>query len=284
MTMTTDTRSVIGSAGPSRLSHWFPIARRVLPEWRYPKTEIVSCDAELVQLLDGQEPPGFQGLIADLELAALRVGGYPCFLRHDLCSAKHDWRDTCFVAEAGQLPSHVAASVEYWHSVNWFANDIYAWAVREYVPVSPVALTAFRGMPVGPERRYCVRNGEVIDHFPYWPLDALWRPTPESWSLLEGEEPPPPQFPPEELLQKLGSISAESPEEVAELSEVASVVGAALGGEWSIDFMHTARGWLLIDCAVLSESWIATDRDRAQWAEAIAASGRHAAQSARSAS
>ena len=91
------------TGAPSGLSHWFPIAQRVLPEWRYPKTKIVSCDIELVQLLDGQEPPGFQGLIADLELAALRVGGYPCFLRPDLCSAKHDWRDTCFVAEAGRL-------------------------------------------------------------------------------------------------------------------------------------------------------------------------------------
>jgi hypothetical protein len=36
--------------------------------------------------------------------------------------------------------------------------------------------------------------------------------------------------------------------------------------------MHTVRGWLLIDCAVLSESWISNGEDREIWAQARQAS------------
>jgi hypothetical protein len=223
--------------------------------------------------MDGQEPLCFKHLIVNLEAATLQVGGYPCFLRHDLCSGKHGWVNTCYVPSANRIAGYLCASVEYWHMANWFASggdDI--WVVREFIPVSPVVMTAFTTMPIGPERRYCVKDGEVIDHFPYWPINALWRPNPESWQMLEGEEDPGPQEPPEHLLRILGGISLETEPEIEELSAMACAVGAALGGEWSIDVMHTVRCWLLIDCAVLSESWIPSGEDREIWAQAREAS------------
>lgn len=266
---------------PSRLSHWFPIVAEALPESRYPKTWIVPAPCDLTCVLDGKEPPCFDTLRFSLDFAARDLGGYPVFLRHDLCSAKHDWAKTCYVPDAESLASHLVASIEYWHMANWFANggdDV--WIVREYVPVWPAVMTAFEGMPIGPERRYIVRDGRVTDHFPYWPLTALWNRIPDAYFVLDDAPLKPArlaspapvrseQFP-HAVARNVGPISYESPEEIAELTELAEIVGAALGGAWSIDFMHTARGWLLIDCALAAESWIASDEDRASWAEAIA--------------
>lgn len=239
----------------NRMTYWWPRIVAVIQEKHLPNTEIVRFPGgrELSRLLDGEMPKGFDAFISDLDAAAELVGGYPIFLRHDLSSAKHGWLRTCYVEDAASLSGHVVALMDHWYGVNFFADGgEEAWAVREYVPVFPHVMTAFEEMPIGPERRYVVRDGEVLDHFPYWPLDAF-----KHEPMDEGE-----------LLRNLGEISLEYPEEIAELSALASAAGKALGGEWTIDFMHTWGGWLLIDCAQLKDSWLPSAADRAMWYKA----------------
>ena len=95
-------------------------------------------------------------------------------------------------------------------------------------------------MPITRERRYFVEDGIVIGHHPYWPSAAFadCSDLPSDWEA------------------KLAALNQEDPAEVAELSALSAKVGVVLPGAWSVDWLHTARGWYLTDMAHAETSFV----------------------------
>lgn len=223
---------------PSSLLVWFPAVQGCgIP---HPKTEIVELGAEMLWgILDGK-PLDLPQKTA-LYDAAQRIG-YPLFLRTDLTSGKHQWRDTCYVEGREDLLPHIGALAmdEAGHMMMGLPSRVVV--LRRYIPLE-ATFTAFEGMPVARERRYFVSGGKVVCHHPYWPESAIE----EGWS----QEPLP-----QDWRDLLAALNEESQDEVARLTVYAEGVGAALGGAWSVDFARSKAGqWLLIDMAIAAESW-----------------------------
>lgn len=238
----------------NRLSYWYPILREVIPEDRMPHTVIVRYEGggSPISLCDGETPDGWWAFLHKLEREAGKIG-YPVFLRHDLFSGKHGWIQTCYVSNGNQLSSHVAQIIEDWHMVNMRADPDGddTWVLREFIPIKQPVLMAFAGMPIGRERRCVVRDGEVEEVFPYWPVRAF------EWNA------------PKRITEAIGLISSITREELAIIEPLAESVGKALGGDWTVDFMESERGWMLIDCAQLKDSWTPSLEDREDWKKAI---------------
>lgn len=241
----------------NRLSHWFPILHGVMDSKYLPKTFIINYpgDDEVSALLDGERPKEWGALLGQVKRAAKLIG-YPVFLRHDLFSGKHGWERTCYVQGPNHIEQHIANITEEWHMANWFASggdDV--WIVREYLPIRNPVMHAFVNMPIGRERRCLVRDGKLEDIYPYWPVGAL------KYSINGDGD-----------IAKVGKISRITEDEVSILTPLAERAGRALGGYWSVDFMETERGWVLIDCALAEQSWQPSLEDRGDWEQAIALS------------
>jgi len=216
------------------LAEWYPLL--VAAGIPTPKTEIVRTDADLTPILDGQTTAGFRALVAAVADAGSRIG-YPFFLRTGFGSGKHDWNRTCLVNKPEDVHSHIANLVEWSHLVDLFGLPTKTWAVRELLPTQPV-FTAFRGMPITKERRYFVRDGQVLGYHPYFPPETIDNPSRPDWeSLLE-------------------QLNKQTPEEVAELTDLSERVSRAVSGAWSVDWLHVPdRGWVCIDMAWAEESY-----------------------------
>jgi hypothetical protein len=220
------------------LSYWFPkLQASGVP---VPQTSIVSALGDLSGLLDGEMPSGYESFMEALR-AATDASGYPCFLRTGHTSDKHDWRETCFVQRADDLPTHVTRLVEFSSMAGLFGLPSNVWAVRKFVPLYH-RFTAFNGMPVTRERRYFFREGEVICHHSYWPIDAVaqGRPSVTNW---------------EPLLKKM---NFEPSGEVAFLTaRTRAVAKHFLGdGAWSLDWAMLNDGsWIAIDMALIGHSY-----------------------------
>ena len=200
---------------------------------------------------DGEPPPDDSAWFPLLEAAAEELG-YPCFLRTDLRSGKHGFDRTCFVPTAAELRRHIFPLLE--ETEDFMGSDCKALVVRKYIEPA-AAFTAFRGnLPIGRERRYFVRDGQVECHHPYWPLEAI-----EDTPFINGKfvrlaEAEGAEF---DWRPLLADLSAEPPEEIELLTGYAETIGQAVGvGYWSVDFMQGADGrWWFIDMAEGEASW-----------------------------
>lgn len=160
------------------MNHWLPRIEHL--DVPMPKTEIPVTKGirDWWGLLDGNDPltEAEKQAIRD---AAVKVGGYPVFMRSDLCSGKHSFERTCFVRNEDALIRQIWALVDDNCCKDLAMESI---VIREYIP--PAALfKAFRGLPIAPERRYFVRDGEVICSHPYWPEDAIRNANHCDWSI-----------------------------------------------------------------------------------------------------
>ena len=218
------------------LSNWFPVIEAAgLP---VPKTRIIKTDIDLVELCDGRIPSGFTAFLNELIDAALDVG-VPAFLRTGQTSGKHAWKHTCYLDDLENLEDRVFHLVKYSHIVDLLGLDTSVWAVREMLPVVP-AFYAFTGlMPITKERRYFVEGERVLCRHAYWPQEAFedQYTSVEHWKMI------------------LDAINTEEPAEVELLSERTRKAGRAIEGAWSVDWLWTKRGWVLIDCAPAEHSW-----------------------------
>jgi hypothetical protein len=173
---------------------------------------------------------------------AARVVGYPCFLRTDLTSGKHDWKNSCFVPDEASIPSH-AAKV-------WQANERWqmlgiepqAFVVREFLKLKTL-FTAFEGsMPINKERRYFVEEGAVLCSHPYWE-EKTFNNHPSR--MADGAD----------WKEFLGILSERGPDEKI-LDDYATIVAQKLGGAWSIDFAQDVMGkWWMLDMALAFNSY-----------------------------
>ena len=216
---------------PNSMTYWWPLVLPLRQQVPMPETRIIDIGWKaLLAVLDGEPTPWLPDVVA-----AAREIGCPVFMRTDLCSAKHGFEGTCYIGTPADIGRNIFSLVE--ETVcNWL--DPCAIAIREYLP--PVySFTAFRGLPVGRERRHFVEDGRVLCRHPYWPEEAIepGRPDNPAWrDLLRG-------------------ASEETVEESGLLTQYACALSGALPGAWSVDFMCTERGWFFIDCALAKDSW-----------------------------
>lgn len=224
------------------LSYWYPKLK--LAGLPVPDTRIVPAPHDLDNLLDGNLPVGWGGFVKDLKDKALVVGGgWPVFLRTGYGSGKHLWRQTCYVENVDLIDKHVQALVEWSHSVDIMGLPTGVWAVRQMIPTEPL-FHAFWGMPITREFRVFATTSDVgwryVDHFqPYWPPDAIQRPTRDDWR---------------ERLEKASLLSTRERGKLASLA--ASAVEAVGGGAWSVDFLQDVHGeWWLTDMADGAQSF-----------------------------
>jgi len=215
--------------------YWYPLTMGLdIPQ---PKTNIVlQKDVKgwfkiLDNGLDDEDK-------AVLEQSATQIG-YPLFIRTDYSSAKHDFKDTCFVAGKSTLYQNLHNLFESNYCHNLYPEAI---ILREYLTLD-WSFKAFACMPVAPERRYFISDGEVVCHHPYWVEDSI-------------------QFycknyvPPYDWKDKLRNMNTESISEIALLKGYAEKIASVLEGEFSVDF---AKGrneqWYFIDAASAIQSW-----------------------------
>lgn len=215
------------------LAFWFPLIERAgLP---VPETRIVTTDCELVSLLDGQMPVGYEAFLSDLGNAARNIG-YPCFLRTGHGSGKHDWADTCYLTDPNRLGWHVTALVEWSHSVDLWGLPTATWALRRLIPTTALFVCrAWGDFPVTREFRVFIRDDEIEAVYPYWPAAAI-----------EGADPDR-----DDWRDRLALSSQQNGEDAAALGFLAGQACAAVGGGyWSIDFLYDRDGaWWLTDMA-----------------------------------
>jgi len=223
----------------TRLSYWFPKLQAAgLP---VPRTIIVEAhDAELreiYKLFDGKTPgDAVNPFIERIKSAADEIG-YPCFLRTDHMSAKHEWADTCHLESPDVILSHVFSIIYFWECVNFAAPKCDVWAVREFLPTRPVGVCRdYKNMPVCREFRFFVDGPEVKCWHPYWPLSALEQGKAEYHADFNYEE------------------FCTTPD-IEYLYKLASAAGKAVDGGWSVDILETRRGWYITDMAEAYKSF-----------------------------
>jgi hypothetical protein len=185
-------------------------------------------------LFDGKDIPdlGDDSFFQELRNAATGIG-FPCFLRTGMTSGKHEWKNTCYVESASDVPQHVFNIVEFSECADIFGMDWSVWAVRELLPTIPHGVCPRYGnMPVCREFRFFVEDGQIHCFHPYWPLEAL---KDGGWS---------------------GDYEAMCavPDEV-ELRRLAERVSWVVPGAWSVDILETERGWYVTDMAEAYKSF-----------------------------
>jgi hypothetical protein len=168
------------------MAYWFPILQStgVL----VPRTEIIKTDVELIALMDGKKPDGFDEFVRCLRAAADEFG-YPAFLRTGQTSGKHFWNRTCFLESADNINQCIYELVEFSEIADFIGLPYGTWAVREFLNLES-SFTAFPGrMPVNMERRYFIEDGHVLCHHPYWPAYSIedQRPSAPNWRDLLGK-------------------------------------------------------------------------------------------------
>jgi hypothetical protein len=215
------------------IAEWLPLLEAAgLP---VPRTVIVRASGDLLPLLDGHLPEGWDDLVGELRAAGEGLG-WPCFLRTGHGSGKHDWSRTCFVSTPEALPSHVAALVEWSVIADLAGLPTDAWALREMIDTRPICrCSRYGGMPVVREFRIFVRDGSVEHVQPYWPPEAVAQGAPDSEGWKEA----------------LADMSRLEPATRSLLSSLALRANEAVGGgHWSVDFLQDRSGdWHLTDMA-----------------------------------
>jgi len=239
------------------ISYWLPLLQTA--GVKTPKTILVYTDIDFTGYMDGRasaEQTARLGLFCDeLQRAALKLGGFPVFLRTGHTSDKHSWYKTCLLFRIEDIASHVLALAEFSYLADMMGLPTDVWAMRELLPTEPI-FTLRHGMPVNKERRYFVRDGKVICHHPYWPQDAVQEHFVVKKSLKLNLNAPIKRAPPcHDWKKKLAAANAETDAEIAELMTLSTRVSRVVPGAWSVDWLWTKNGWYCIDMALAAESF-----------------------------
>lgn len=222
------------------LSHWFPVIEaNGIP---VPKTVTIDVGDkwhEMGLVLDGQESEVFNRLVKTIEEVADHWE-YPLFLRTGHTSGKHRWLNTCFLQGREAVARNAWNLIEQSEMAGILGLPYRIWAVREMLPVDPLFVCrAYHRMPVLREFRAFVEGHKVLYVIPYWPEDAIekGRPDVTGWrGILQG-------------------ASCLQDAERHAIERLASRVGAAMRGRWSVDVVWTRRGWVVTDMANAEQSW-----------------------------
>lgn len=223
------------------LLYWYPKIKDLgIPT---PQTETIILKKqhnELMSICDGDFSP-IEDQQDDIYNKARKIG-YPLFMRTDEFSAKHSWKNTCYVEKEEDLKSHIANLFEDSFCADMIGLPIRALVFRKYIPMKNL-FNAFRGeMPVNPEVRLFIKDGKVICWHWYWIEEAIEQgtnyPLPKDWKqIIETHK---------KILE--GSII----DIITQTIKIAKV----FDGYWSVDFcLSKEKEWILIDMALGNVSW-----------------------------
>lgn len=228
----------------SSMLYWYPKVKD-LPIMQ-PNTEMVLIDKKFnwIDWLEGNKKlrRNFTDRYMPEIINVARNIGYPLFLRGDHASGKHEWMNTCYVEKEEDIFCHIARVVEFNLCADIIGLPINALVFREYIKMDS-RFTAFREMPVNSERRYFVKDGEVLCRHSYWVKEAIEQgyhtiSLPKNWKTL------------------LNKMNKESLGEVMLLTNYARLISSKIDGYWSVDFCKGKDDyWYFIDMALGKESW-----------------------------
>ena len=229
----------------NRLGYWYPTVMKLgIPN---PETIIIPLDRwtalhwlEATSALPVEFKDQFQEAYDRL--------GYPVFIRTDLQSGKHDWRESCFIESKNiDIWKHLYRVIEYNEMADIMGLNFSAVCVRKYVKPEST-FTAWRGMPVGREYRFFARDGKLECYHPYWFEDAIGAehnfhkpPLPADWK------------------SRLANLYLDTPP--GSLAVYAESVTKTLGGYWSVDFLFAEGRWWLTDMALGDASFHLPHKD-----------------------
>jgi len=217
---------------------WYPKIKNLdIPQ---PKTEIYEIPKNVLENLCEEN---MENLDMDAVKEVANKIGYPLFLRTDLASGKFFWKMSCFVEKEEDLKSHIFEVISFNQCEGVVGLPFEALVFREYIPMKNL-FTAFYGeMPVNPEIRFFVENGEVLCWHWYWCFEAIKQPSVSNWKeILENEK---------------KSVFGN---EILWLTADARKVSKVLDGYWSVDFCKAKNDkWVLLDCARGELSWHPND-------------------------
>jgi hypothetical protein len=221
-------------SNPNCLSHWYPKIQSI-KGINIPETKIIPFDYnDLLHSLDSNFTEGFKDSLKKVENAADEIG-YPCFIKNSLFSAKHSWKDSCYIQNREQIKDHLRNITSDCYCVN--AGDSLYVIVRKLIPTK-AAFFAFSQMPVTKERRYFIKDGKVTFHHPYWIPKSIENASCEDWE------------------SKLNELNWESDEEILILTSLSEQVSKHIDGAWSVDWLQDKNGeWFLIDMALEQSSF-----------------------------
>ena len=223
--------------------YWFPKIKDIdIPQ---PKTDIMQVNATReawVDFIDGKKDSLLEqsSFIEEVRSRAEKIG-YPLFLRTDQASGKHGWKNTCYVESKENLIKNLKGVIEFSFMADIVGLPIDAVVFREYIPMKNL-FTAFHGeMPVNPEIRFFVKDGEILCWHWYWIEDAIRNPSIENWKeIIEKEK--------DDLFEEVNNFVRMSAQKIAILFKD--------DGYWSVDFCKAKDGrWWLIDMADGFRSW-----------------------------
>ena len=227
------------SLDPNNLAYWYP--RLLACGLPMPKTLLVRAHEEelsdIANVFEGQEMTcASEPFFKRLTEAAQEIG-YPLFLRTGHTAGKQNWRHTCYVAKERELRDHAIALVEYSDIISFSRFSLEWWAVREFLPLTPVAhAPLFTDLPICREVRAFAVDGKVKCIHPYWSERFL-----EQGGVSEFTA----------VYNALKDIKDE--DYVKDLA--ARAAQAAGPGAWSVDILSTERGWNVIGMAEAAKSY-----------------------------
>lgn len=223
--------------------YWYPKIKNL--DIPMPETEIIKLTSKEIKDYERGEGDCFNLDRLEKEVSKIIDSKFelPVFIRTDEISNKHFWKMSCYLDNKKNIKSNLMEIISGSRLADMFGLSIQAIAVREYIPMD-TRFYAFVGeMPVNPERRYFIRDGNVECHHPYWIEDAVERGTPaeklpKNWRQLAKE------------------MNTETKKEVKLLTGYSKKVSEAIEGYWSVDFCRAKKGdWYLIDMAEAEKSW-----------------------------
>lgn len=220
---------------PCSFGYWFPILQST--GVKVPKTEFVEFGADLSYEIIGEagfRPTGIDFLKMVKECAD-KIG-YPSFIRGSHTSAKHYWKDSCYLPNEDSLSSRVFKIAEFSAFVDIPCEGF---AVRELIPTKPL-FTAFHGeMPITREFRFFAKEGAIHWIQPYWPALSIKEPKSDDW---------------EKALREAQLLD---PDTLFHLMTETIKVSQAFEGLWSIDWLQGADGnWYCTDMAAGGLSYV----------------------------
>ena len=150
---------------PDSMTFWYSITSQ-LKDIPQPETIRVSSNFDEWGMAYGADDSQLKSEFDAIRKAA-DIIGYPCFLRNDIMSGKHNWNDACYIEKPEDIEPHASDIM----SLNlMMASELHstAWFVREFLELDN-RITAFNGMPVSVEVRSFVNNGKFQCMHSYWP-------------------------------------------------------------------------------------------------------------------
>ena len=235
----------------SSMSYWWPQVKDLdVPQ---PRTICILVNEQaMIQVIDGAPIPNLD----KMQQAVMKIGS-PTFVRNNITSGKHGWKDTCYLKNPDDLPAHVYQSIESALMTSMGETKMDALFFREFLDLEPVGFSCFYGnMPISKEVRCFVRDGMLECMHPYWFAEVFERELEMHDNLCERrknigmDNSDMAEILPHDWRDRLDKINKLTTDDTDTIISHLSKITPHFDGYWSVDFTKGTNGkWYLIDMA-----------------------------------